>query len=106
MHTGDNIIKSIAIFATATILFNAIAPTLAQAAKHLQGAEVNATALVRDAYIAVTYYDGNNRERTARAGLTQLARHRSPFAAASRARRPLPTPKSYPWSWAKMRSCP
>ena len=66
MHTGDNIIKSIAIFATATILFNAIAPTLAQAAKHLQGAEVNATALVRDAYIAVTYYDGNNRERTAR----------------------------------------
>ena len=63
MHT---ITKSIAIFATAVLLFNAIAPTLAQAAKHLQGEQVNANALVRDAYIAVTYYDGNNRERTAK----------------------------------------
>ena len=63
MHT---ITKSIAIFATAVLLFNAMAPTLAQAATHLQGEQVNANALVRDAYIAVTYYDRNNRERTAR----------------------------------------
>ena len=63
MHT---ITKSIATFATATILINAMAPMLAHAAKHLQGAEVNTTTLVRDAYIAVTYYDGNNRERTAK----------------------------------------
>ena len=66
MHTEDNIIKSIAIFATATILFNAMAPTIAQAAKHLQGEQVNANALVRDAYIAITYYDHNDRERSAR----------------------------------------
>ena len=63
MHT---ITKSIAIFAMAVLLFNAMAPTLAQAATHLQGEQVNANALVRDAYIAVTYYDRNNRERTAR----------------------------------------
>ncbi len=63
MHT---IGKSIAIFVTATILINAMAPMLAQAAKHLQGDQVNANALVRDAYIAVTYRDGNGRERTAR----------------------------------------
>ena len=63
MHT---ITKSIATFATAVLLFNAMAPTLAQAATHLQGEQVNANAMVRDAYIAVTYYDRNNRERTAR----------------------------------------
>ena len=63
MHT---IGKSIAIFVTATILINAMAPMLAQAARHLQGDQVNANALVRDAYIAVTYRDGNGRERTAR----------------------------------------
>ena len=63
MHT---ITKSIAIFITATLVLNAMAPMLAQAAKHLQGDQVNANALVRDAYIAVTYRDGNDRERTAR----------------------------------------
>ena len=63
MHT---ITKSIAIFVTATLVLNAMAPMLAHAAKHLQGDQVNANALVRDAYIAVTYRDGNGRERTAR----------------------------------------
>ena len=43
-----------------------MAPALAHAAKHLQGDQVNANALVRDAYIAVTYRDGNGQERTAR----------------------------------------
>ncbi len=63
MHT---IGKSIAIFITATLVLNAMTPALAHAAKHLQGDQVNANALVRDAYIAVTYRDGNGRERTAR----------------------------------------
>ena len=63
MHT---IGKSIAIFVTATLVLNAMAPALAHAAKHLQGEQVNANALVRDAYIAVTYRDGNDRERTAK----------------------------------------
>ena len=63
MHT---ITKSIAIFVTATLVINAMAPALAHAAKHLQGDQVNANALVRDAYIAVTYRDGNGRERMAR----------------------------------------
>ena len=66
MNTKHTIGKSIAIFVTATILINAMAPMLAHAAKHLQGEQVNANALVRDAYIAVTYRDGNGRERTAR----------------------------------------
>ena len=63
MHT---IGKSIAIFITATFVLNAMAPALVHAAKHLQGDQVNANALVQDAYIAVTYRDGNDRERTAR----------------------------------------
>ena len=63
MHT---IGKSIAIFITATLVLNAMAPALAHAAKHLQGDQVNANALVRDAYIAVTYRDGNDQKRMAR----------------------------------------
>ena len=63
MHT---ITKSIAIFITTALVLNAMAPALAHAAKHLQGDQVNANALVRDAYIAVTYRDGNDRERTAK----------------------------------------
>ena len=66
MNTKHTIGKSIAIFITATLVLNAMAPMLAHAAKHLQGDQVNANALVRDAYIAVTYRDGNGRERTAR----------------------------------------
>ena len=63
MHT---ITKSIAIFVTTALVLNAMAPMLAHAAKHLQGDQVNANALVRDAYVAVTYRDGNDRERTAK----------------------------------------
>ena len=66
MHTAHAITKSIAMFATAALLINAMAPTLAHAAKHLQGEQVNANALVRDAYIAITYRDHNDRERSAR----------------------------------------
>ena len=66
MHIAHAITKSIAIFATVALLINAMAPTLAQAAKHLQADQVNATALVRDAYIAITYRDSNDRERSAR----------------------------------------
>ena len=66
MPTAHTITKSIAIFATVALLINAMAPTLAQAAKHLQGEQVNANALVRDAYIAITYRDSNDLERTAR----------------------------------------
>ena len=66
MNAKHTITKSIAIFITATLALNAMAPALAHAAKHLQGDQVNANALVRDAYIAVTYRDGNDRERTAR----------------------------------------
>ena len=58
--------KSIAIFITATILINAMAPALVHAAKHLQGDQVNANALVRDAYIAVTYRDGNDKQKSAK----------------------------------------
>ena len=63
MHT---IGKSIAIFITATLVLNAMAPALAHAAKHLQGDQVNANSLVRDAYIAVTYRDGNDKQKSAK----------------------------------------
>ena len=63
MHT---IGKSIAIFITATFVLNAMAPALAHAAKHWQGDQVNANALVRDAYIAVTYRDGNDKQKSAK----------------------------------------
>ena len=66
MNTKHTIGKSIAIFITTALVLNAMAPALAHAAKHLQGEQVNATALVRDAYIAVTYRDSNDRERTTR----------------------------------------
>ena len=60
------ITKSIAIFVTAALVLNAMAPTFAHAATYLQGDQVNANALVRDAYIAITYRDSNDRERSAR----------------------------------------
>ena len=66
MSTAHTITKSIAMFVAVALLLNAMVPTLAQAAKHLQGDQVNANALVRDAYIAVTYRDSNDRERSAR----------------------------------------
>ena len=58
-----NVIKAIAIFVTAVFLLNAMAPTLAHAATYLQGTEVNANTLVKDAYVQVTYYDGKGKQR-------------------------------------------
>ncbi len=54
--------KLAAVFVTATLLLNAMAPTLAYAATYLKGAEVNANTLVRDAYVAFTYYDSKNKQ--------------------------------------------
>ena len=54
--------KLAAVFVIATLLFNAMAPTLAYAATYLQGAKVNANMLIQDAYVAVTYYDSNNKQ--------------------------------------------
>ena len=53
-----------AFFVTATLLLNAMAPALAHAATYLQGSEVNANALMRDAYVAVSYRDSNGQEKT------------------------------------------
>ena len=58
-----NVIKAIAIFVTAVFLLNAMAPTLAHAATYLQGTEVNANTLVKDAYVQVTYYDGKGKQK-------------------------------------------
>ena len=63
MHTEYNASRVIAILVTTALLLNAMMPTLAYAATYLQGAEVNANTLVRDAYVAVTYYDSNGQER-------------------------------------------
>ena len=56
--------KLATVFVTATLLINAIAPTLAHAATYLQGAEVNANTLVRDAYVQVIYRDHNGQKKT------------------------------------------
>ena len=58
-----SIIKTIAIFVTTAFLLNAMAPSLAYAATYLQGTEVNANTLVPDAYVAVTYYDSNGKQK-------------------------------------------
>ena len=55
--------KIAAVFVTATLLLNAMAPTLAYAAIYLQGAEVHADTLIQDAYVAVTYYDSKNKQK-------------------------------------------
>ena len=55
--------KLTAFFVTTTLLLNAMAPTLADAATYLQGAEIYANALVQDAYVAVTYYDRDGEQR-------------------------------------------
>ncbi|MDE0396863.1 MAG: hypothetical protein OXL96_03560 [Candidatus Poribacteria bacterium] len=65
-HAQHNTIKAIAIFVTAAFLLNAIAPTLVHAAIYLQGTEVNANTLIRDAYVAVTYYDSNGKQKLAK----------------------------------------
>ncbi len=54
--------KTAAVFVTATLLLNAMAPTLAYAATYLQGTQVNASTLIQDAYVAVTYYDSENKQ--------------------------------------------
>lgn len=56
--------KLTSVCVTAALLLNVLAPTLAYAATYLQGAEVNANTLIRDAYVAVTYYDSNGQEKT------------------------------------------
>jgi len=58
--------KLIAIFVTVALQFNTVMPTLALAATYLQGAEVNANTLVRDAYVQVTYRNHNGEEKTER----------------------------------------
>ena len=50
-------------FVIVTILLNAMAPSLAYAATYLQGTEINANTLIRDAYVAVTYYDSNGKQK-------------------------------------------
>ena len=63
MHIAHTITKSIALFIIAALVLNAMGPTLAQAAKHLQGEQVNANALVHNAYAIVTYYENNKLKR-------------------------------------------
>ena len=58
--------KLTAFFVTATLLLNAVAPALAHAATYLQGTEVNASTLVQDAYVAVTYYDSKGKQKLAK----------------------------------------
>ena len=65
-HAQHNTIKAIAIFVTVAFLLNTIAPTLAHAATYLQGAEVNADTLVRDAYVQVIYRDRNDEQKLAK----------------------------------------
>ena len=55
--------KLAAVFVIATLLLNAMAPTLAYAATYLQGTEVNAETLIQDAYVVVTYYDSKNKQK-------------------------------------------
>ncbi|MCY3868956.1 MAG: hypothetical protein OXG87_05315 [Gemmatimonadetes bacterium] len=61
-----NVIRAIAILVTTAILLNAMMPTLAHAATYLQGTEVNASTLVQDAYVAVTYYDSKGKQKLAK----------------------------------------
>ena len=63
---------STAIFITAALVLNAMTPALAHAATQLQGDQVNANALVRDAYIAITYRDRNDQKRMARGWIDAL----------------------------------
>lgn len=58
-----NASRAIAIFVIATVLLNAIAPSLAHAATLLQGARVNTNTLVRDAYVHVTYSDRSGEQK-------------------------------------------
>ena len=55
--------KLTSVFVTATLLLNAMVPTLAHAATYLQGSEVNANTLIQDAYVQVTYLDNKKEQR-------------------------------------------
>ena len=55
--------KLAVVFVIATLLLNVMAPTLAYTATYLQDAEVNASTLIQDAYVAVTYYDSKNKQK-------------------------------------------
>ena len=52
-----------AVFVTATLLLNAMVPTLAHAVTYLQGSQVNANTLIQDAYVQVTYLDNKNKQK-------------------------------------------
>ena len=64
MHAEYNASRAIAILVTTAILLNAMAPILAHAAIDL--AEINANTLIRDAYVAVTYYDSKGKQKLAK----------------------------------------
>ena len=55
MHVEYNASRTIAILVTTALLLNAMMPTLAHAATYLQGTQVNANTLIRDAYVQVKY---------------------------------------------------
>ncbi|MYC14007.1 MAG: hypothetical protein F4Y39_09810 [Gemmatimonadetes bacterium] len=55
--------KIVTMVTVVAVLLNAMTPALAHAATYLQGAEVNADALVQDAYVAVTYYDSKGKQK-------------------------------------------
>ena len=63
MHAEYNASRVIVILVTTALLLNVMMPTLAHAATYLQGTEVNANTLVRDAYVAVTYYDSKDKQK-------------------------------------------
>lgn len=63
MHAEYNASRVIVILITTALLLNAMMPTLAHAAIYLQGAQVNADTLIRDAYVAVTYYDSKGKQK-------------------------------------------
>ena len=58
--------KLTVLFVSAVLLLSTMATTFAHAATYLQGTEVNAHTLIRDAYVAVTYRDRNGQEKTER----------------------------------------
>ena len=55
--------KIVTMVTVLAVLLNAMMPTLVHAATYLQGAEINANTLVRDAYVAVTYYDSKGKQK-------------------------------------------
>ncbi len=74
MQVEYNASRAIAILVTTALLFNAMMPTLAHAATYLQGAEVNANTLIRDAYVQVTYYDSNAEQKLAKGWIDTIGK--------------------------------